>query len=436
MKITRIMLSAVALAAACNFMYARDTRAEVHANPLRAAGVYYAYPVDEISPDYGSPAPEGYTPFYVSHYGRHGSRYLISDKDYSRVMEKLARAHEAGALSPRGELLRAQMDTIWEEARGRGGELSPLGNRQHRGIARRLGTAYPEIFADGADMYASSTVIMRCAHSMFAFIEGLKELYPGLEIPRESGERDMVFLNYHSPESGFYSSHEGPYYQDYRRFYDKNTQPGRLMGELFTDSAYVGRWVDQKALMWDLYWLAADMQNMETDIDLMDLFTEDELYGLWQTANFGFFGRNSSYKPAEGQFTRNAQNLLNNIIDNADSYIAENRHGATLRFGHDGNIIPLTALMKLVGCHSDIERPEDLASEYADFHVSPMASNLQMIFFRNPAKAGTEDEILVRIYLNEKDAPLPVEPVSLPGTKGIYYRWSDLRPYLATQAGR
>lgn len=427
MNIFRLVLVAGLLATSHLFMSGRDVRSEIAENPNRAGGVYYAYPVEEISPDYGLETPEGYAPFYVSHYGRHGSRYLISDKDYSRVIDLLGTASQAGALTPAGEYLRLQLDTIWEEARGRGGELTPLGSRQHRGIARRLYAAHPAVFADSAEVTASSTTVMRCAHSMFAFIEGLKEMNPALSIPRESGERNMYFLNYHSPESGFYSSHNGPYYQDYRRFKAANTNPERLMGTLLADSAYVNRWVDQDGLMWGLYWIAVDLQNMETDVDLYYLFTTDELYDLWAVDNFGFFGSNCSYAPALGHFTDNAKNLLTNIIENADSYITGDKHGATLRFGHDGNIIPLVALMQLDGCYSDIERPEDLALEYANYRVSPMASNLQMVFFRNPDKAGTPDEILVRIYLNEKDISLPVTPAS-----GKFYRWADLKTFFST----
>ena len=42
----------------------------------RQGGVYYAYHAPEfISTD----VPQGYHPFYISHYGRHGSRWLPSD---------------------------------------------------------------------------------------------------------------------------------------------------------------------------------------------------------------------------------------------------------------------------------------------------------------------------------------------------------------------
>ena len=48
----------------------------------KMGGVYYAYPVTETTM---LAAPEGYEPFYISHYGRHGSRWLPNDKRYTWV---------------------------------------------------------------------------------------------------------------------------------------------------------------------------------------------------------------------------------------------------------------------------------------------------------------------------------------------------------------
>lgn len=414
-----------ALAVAPFVVFGRSARDMVNEDPRRAGGVYYAYPGP--AENYGKDVPKNYEAFYVSHYGRHGSRYLISDDDYRRVIDRLKDASDAGALTLAGERLRRQLDTVWAEARGRGGELSPLGARQHRDIARRMGTAYPAVIGEDAQISAASTTIMRCAHSMFAFIEGLKELNPSLDIPRESSERNMVYLNYHSPESGPYSSHKGPYYQDYKRFRAENTHPDRLVKNIFSNQAYVDRWVDTEEFMWDLYWLAVDIQNMETDIDLLSLFTVDELYDLWQTANFYFFARNSSYAPAKGLHTANARNLVKHIVEQADKAVETGTPGATLRFGHDGNIIPLTALMELEGCFTDIEKPGELAREYADFTISPMASNLQLVFFRN--KQNPSADVLVRVYLNEHDRKLPV-PEVIPN----YYRWADVRDFLVSKA--
>ena len=54
---------------------AQEAKKEIKENMLRSAGCYLAYPGPEQQ--VYSPTPEGYAPFYISHYGRHGSRWLI-----------------------------------------------------------------------------------------------------------------------------------------------------------------------------------------------------------------------------------------------------------------------------------------------------------------------------------------------------------------------
>lgn len=425
MKRTAIFLLAAALALPS---FALSVRDEIKANPNKAGGVYFAYPAVEISPV--PDVPKGYTPFYASHYGRHGSRHIIKDYYYTGLLTPLRRAEKEGALTPRGKELLAKVDTLWNIADGRLGELTPLGTRQHQGIARRLATAYPQIFADSlAEVTAASTVVMRCAHSMFAFIEGLKDVFPHLNIPRESSQRNMNYLNYQSQESRPYRTEEGPWFQPYNRIKEKNTNPDRLIATVFSDPAFVEQWVNPDDFMTYLYWMAVGIQNLDSvGMSLYDYFTPDELYDLWEIYNFEMYSRSSSYPQAEGMHLSNARNLVRNIVETADSYIAGGKHGATLRFGHDTNITPLTALLGMEGCTSDARTPEELApSGFANFRISPMASNVQMIFFRNDRR---KDDILVRVMLNERDVRLPLTPV-----RDYYYRWSDLRPYLADLAG-
>lgn len=397
--------------------FGQTTREEIYATPEKAGGVYYAYPVTESM---NTPAPKGYKPFYVSHYGRHGSRYLIGDNDYKRVVDQFHDAKSRGALTPLGENVLSRLDTVWIEAEGRGGELSPLGNRQHRGIARRMYAAYPEVFAGNPEITAASTTVMRCAHSMFAFVEGLKEMDPTLVIPRESGTRNMYYLNYHSQESALYSSHDGEWYQDYRKFKAEKTKPCRMMKALFSDSLYVRRHVDPEGLMWGLYWIAVDMQNMETPISFMDIFEKEEIFNLWEVFNFNFYACNSSYPLADGQHVDNAKNLMKNIVETADDYIANGKNGATLRFGHDGNVIPLAALFQFGNCAAYEADPYKLYKVYSDFKISPMASNIQLVFFRN--KAG---DVIVKFMLNEREVAIPASTDMFP-----FYRWEDARAAL------
>ena len=86
-----------AILLAPSLLFAFDTRQHIAEKPARAAGHYYAYPDDEISPDYGT-SPEGYEAFYLSHYGRHGSRFLTSEEGYTNITPKPAAAPASSRL--------------------------------------------------------------------------------------------------------------------------------------------------------------------------------------------------------------------------------------------------------------------------------------------------------------------------------------------------
>lgn len=403
----------------CLTGYSQKARQEVADTPEKAGGVYYAYPVTESA---NTPAPKGYTPFYVSHYGRHGSRYLISDKDYKDVIDVMRKAHDAGKLSTLGEETYAKLLEVWEEADGRGGELTPLGARQHHDIAQRMYRAYPQAFAKDAEITATSTQVMRCAHSMFNFIEGLKELDPSLVIPKESNARNMKYLCYSEPPSWDFNDNKGrlPWKQEYEKWCEGKVNPDRLMSSLFNDGRYITQNIFTDDLMWGLYWIAVDMQNMETQADFLNLFTADELYDLWEAVNASFYIKNSSYPRSDGLNVDNAKNLMRNILDTADDYVNNGKHGATLRFGHDGNIVPLAALMRFTDCHGYSAGLDDIADVWQSYNISPMASNMQMVFFKN--KQG---DVIVKFMMNEKEIA-----IDMPSDMFPFYRWEDVRNYL------
>lgn len=119
----------------------------------------------------------------------------------------------------------------------------------------------------------------------------------------------------------------------------------------------------------------------------------------------------------------NAKPLLRNIIASADSAIAGRGDVATLRFGHDGNLIPLAGLMHLEGCYDAVERPADFYKHFADFKIAPMAGNIQLVFFKN--KQG---DVIVKFMLNEHETSIPV-----PTTMAPFYRWRDVKHYYETQ---
>ena len=65
--------------------FAQSTREAILEDIARTGGVYYAYPVKEAI---ATPPPKGYKPFYISHYARHGSRWIQSEQDYKTLYLK------------------------------------------------------------------------------------------------------------------------------------------------------------------------------------------------------------------------------------------------------------------------------------------------------------------------------------------------------------
>lgn len=397
--------------------WAQSTREEILSNIAQTGGGYYAYPVKEAI---ATPAPKGYKPFYISHYGRHGSRWIQSEKDYKTIVELFDKAHKAGALTDLGEDVRQRMILVWQDAEGHGGDLSPIGVRQHRGIAERMYQNYPEVFQGNPVISARSTVVLRCVLSMDAFCERLKELNPALQIRREACPKYMYYMNYHAPEAVSFSAIQKPWYEEYRKFKESHTHPDRLVSSLFSNPDFIRKEVNPDELMWGLYWIASDMQDVEVGVDFYDIFEKEELFDLWQVHNYHNYVCDGPAPLNGGIMTASAKSLAQNILDSADEAIKSGGNTATLRFGHDGNVIPLTALLQLGDMWQEETNPDKFYRAWCNFKVTPMAANIQLVFFK---KKGSND-ILVKFLHCEKEVTIPIETDIAP-----FYHWKDAEAY-------
>lgn len=417
MNNNRLKTLAVVLAIFCLGVNAQTTFEEISADFNKAGGVYLAYPTVETKQ---TPAPKGYKPFYVSHYGRHGSRYLLSDRDYQWIIQLMEKAEIVNGLTPLGHDVLKRLNMVWEEAQGRAGDLTPLGVRQHQGIAERMSKNFPEVFRGKRHVSARSTVVYRCAMSMVAFGDRLKQLNPQLDMSYEMSEKYMSYLNYHSARSNaFTHGKKGPWVEEYRKFEEAQVHPDRLVSSLFSNADFIRCEVNPSELMWGLYWIAVDMQDMETPVSFFDLFTAKEMFDLWQCVNYRFYMGNANPLASNGIVMANAKSLVENILESADAAIKDRSIAATLRFGHDGNVIPLLALLQIENFDVAVAGPAEVYKHWCDFKATPMASNVQIVFFEN--KAG---DILVKFMHNENEVHVPVKTDQWP-----FYHWNDVKEY-------
>lgn len=399
-------------------LFETPAKDEIAANRYLAGSNYLDYD-RQLSTKALTPAPKGYEPFYMSHYGRHGSRWLIVDGDYTRPLGTLRSAKEAGKLTPLGEETLKKLEDFYPTSDKRLGDLTTVGERQHHGIGKRMVQNFPEIFkARDLKIDARSTVVTRCILSMIAECEELAAANPTAQIHNDVSESLQYYLN--QPWDGIVRQ-EGRNTGDKETNYysQKYTHPERLMKQLFNDQQWVYNNVNSGDFMRRLFDVATNMQSHDTDIELLSLFTDEELYDQWRIRNIGWY-LDYGASPVSGQKMPFSQrNLLRNIIETADTVTQTQ---ATLRFGHEVCVMPLACLLELDNCGMSVENLDSLDTYWRNYRIFPMGCNIQLIFYR--PKKGKTGDILVKALLNEREAYMPTSTDSWP-----YYKWQDLRQY-------
>lgn len=386
-----------------------DPYSEIAQDPNRSGGVYYAYPYsDDVVPE----VPDGYEPVHLSHYGRHGSRWLIKTWEYDETTAALDSAHAVGGLTPLGEDVRQRLHIIADQAAGNGGALTPLGELQHKAIATRMARRFPSLFAPGSHVESHSSIEPRCIMSMAAFSEALREIYPTLQIKRFASPGDMNFINYKSPEVREIGSSDAPWWRSLAAWRDSVVNPERLMSTLFTDPGGIP---DPVRLMVMIHDVAVDTQDALPGVELLEIFTTPELYNLWSVNNYKMYYQNGNNPLTRCAGAAAAHSLLHHIVNDLNNALTDPGAPAVfLRFGHDTALLKLLSLMGVQGASASVEHPRDYANAWQDYNLSPMAANLQFILFTSARESAPP---LVLLRLNERPVLLEgIEPLH-----GWYY---------------
>lgn len=403
---------------ACLLSFAQTTSREVKRHPAYSGGKFCPYYTVKAKP---TPAPDGYKPFYISHYGRHGSRYMTTNKPYEELLPIMEKAEKAGALSRRGRSALKKLRVAYADAKNRAGELTALGGRQHEGIAHRMYENYPEVFGAGSYVDARSTQVGRCRASMLHFCGELKRLSPMIDLHVRTDKADGNILGI-SRDSVKAPSTQKSLRQRVKLYRDSLKNHVDMAGRVFRSESEADRFVkDRLAFSRAWYFVGADVRNVpELHLNFDRLLTPQQKFLWWQDGSLDWV-LDGGYMAGDAPRYRNQRNMLRNVINWADDVIRSGSKGASLRFGHDCYLLPLAYLMGMEGMR---EFPADkIATMYryfADFKVTPMACNIQLIFYK---KQGSDD-ILVKALLNERETTIPIASDCAP-----FYHWNDLKAY-------
>ena len=392
-------------------------REQIAANPYLCGSNhldYDNYPTTEAL----TKTPKGYEPYYMSHYGRHGARWLLGDGEYMESIEILRKAKAQGKITNKGNEVLAQLEKFYPCTIKRLGDLTTVGERQHHGIGRRLAQHFPEIFKKkGVRIDARSTVVIRCILSMEAECEELAAANPTAVFHNDVSEAFQYYLNAPWPKA--VSEQNKNRREPMAPLREKWTKPERLMSVLFNDPQWVSDSLKAGSFMRHFFNLASNMQSHEGAPDLLKLFTAEELYDQWRIRNVDWYLGYGHAPQTGGLMPFSQTNLLRNIIQTADTVTQTQ---ATLRFGHEVCVMPLACLLELGSCGARVENLEELDKVWRNYNIFPMGCNIQLIFYR--PKKGKAGDILVKALLNEREQTLPVPTDNHP-----YYRWADLRAY-------
>ena len=429
MKRFLLILSALCIAA---MAFAQTSREEIDLHPHLAisthsvyAGSYYFKPIAE--------APKGYEPFYISHYGRHGSRYEANGKYTAELVKAFKFAEEQGLLTPKGKEAKALFDKIHATQDGRFGELTLIGAEQHKGIARRMYNNFKPVFKRGSIINSRSSTYTRCILSMAAFNESLKEQNPLVETKLYASESDQDLIRPLGPGTN-------PYHHNIRRDNPHVWDPimeawlakqdlSHATNALFTNvepvCAHIG--ASKMYLVASIYKRLAFMQNLGWhDRSFIDsVFTADERHTIYKYENYRLFCIYAGTSlPDSNKYFATMNLMVDDFVKYADLAIeGKNSASADLRFGHDYYLLGLLATTNFneVRMDCDYTDVDKLAEAWRSHQFITMASNMQFVFYRSKKSS----DVLVRMLHNENDVTLPIESATAP-----FYKWEDVKNYL------
>lgn len=385
MRIGKIFISGVLLLLANAIGFAKDYQ-EL---PAILDGSMSLYDFEAVEP---SIVPDSLEVVHVSYIARHGARYLTSENKVSSVEKILKKAQDSGTLTRRGKECLELMERVRTATAGQWGMLSPIGIAQERRLGQELADMYPGLFKkEDASLVGISSYVPRVVETMDNFAVPILRANEGLTVHTSSGRSYDYLTRFFVTDKDYADwRHDGAWKEVYNRFVE-DSLPAAPARRLVGDNSGMSQ-KELKKLTYDLYKVLQGLRAMSLGAPTTQWMTSEEYRLCWEATNmekyFQYTISSLSTLPARGALNVGLE-LLHQLALVENGVRNESPAGASLYgiFGHAETLLPIFSLL---GVEKTVALPLDydnLAKEWSDAQLTPLAANLEVVYARSAGGA-------------------------------------------------
>jgi hypothetical protein len=396
-----------------------------------------------------SPPPAGFEPVFVNYVGRHGARHLTKPGGEISLVQLLATAVKSHALTAKGTELWNRVNLLISIEKENYGNITLSGAAEQTGIATRMLQQYPSVFK-GRGIQIVTTGEVRTQQSCRAFLKaftGYNRAAVSIHTPADENNEELRFFDL-SPayleyeKSGSWAEKmdllenkeviRGLYPALTSQFFLAPFLDSLIRGQLVL-TGKKGKTVSYTAAdftidLYALYCISYSLQQERAQkklpasaMDFRIFFTAEQLDVLDKITGAADFLKKGPGTCDTCLQVTDAVPLLVDMMNTTDDFIKKNDRDAVLRFAHAETIAPFAVLLGIKGASETTADIENYRAVWNVAKIIPLSANIQFILFKNK-----QNDYLVKVLLNEKEARLPV---SLVPVNSCYYRWKEVRAF-------
>jgi hypothetical protein len=369
---------------------------------------------------------KGYTPVFINHVGRHGSRYQSKPKNDEEFLS-LSKRYSFKKNNSLGDTV-SNVSTFIDKKSDKYGQLSTLGITEHKSIGKRMKGNFKDLFGPKKRIIAYATFKKRAQDSRKAFLDKKGLGHSALQINFCEGKDPILrFFNLCTKYKEYFKKYkdwEAYTWNKKKECFDNPAKCwGKAIFENHEDVPPEHRFFASK----HLYELISINRISGSNIVIGKDFTSNNdvinYFGGLSDLE-AFYGKGPGAEGLNRFVYFQAFPLLCEFLRTSEKAISQGKQGNTvaiLRFAHAETIIPFAALLGIEGASKEESTPESVKWKAAE--ISPMAANIQWIVYEK------DKAYFIRIMLNEKTKKIYGENGKSKeyDEKAGLYKWETLK---------